>query len=56
MSSCVKETAMKLSRRDILAGIGGVSGGMILVGRALAVVEPSRAKRRWVGKLLLPKI
>lgn len=31
---------MGLSRRDLLVGIGGVSGGIILAGRAMAVVEP----------------
>jgi hypothetical protein len=32
----VKDIAMGLSRRDLLVGIGGVSGGMILAGRTLA--------------------
>jgi len=31
---------MSLSRRDLFAGIGCVGGGMILAGRALAVVDP----------------
>jgi hemerythrin-like domain-containing protein len=34
------EIAMGLSRRDLLAGISGIGGGMILAGRASAVVEP----------------
>jgi hemerythrin-like domain-containing protein len=40
----VKEIALGLSRRDLLVGIGGVSGGMILAGRALGVVEPEPSK------------
>jgi hemerythrin-like domain-containing protein len=36
---------MGLSRRDLLVGIGGVSGGMILADRALAVVEPELSEK-----------
>jgi len=42
---------MGLSRRDLLAGIGGVSGGMILAGRALAVVEPELSEEAMGGEV-----
>ena len=42
---------MGLSRRDLLAGIGGVSGGMILAGRALAVAEPESGKEAMGGEV-----
>lgn len=42
---------MELSRRDLLVGIGGVSGGMILAGRALAVVEPEPSKEVMGGEV-----
>jgi hemerythrin-like domain-containing protein len=46
-----KDIAMGLSRRDLLVGIGGVSGGMILAGRALAVVEPEPSKEVMGGEV-----
>ena len=42
---------MGLSRRDLLAGIGGVSGGMILAGKALGVVEPEPSKETMGGEV-----
>ena len=42
---------MGLSRRDLLVGIGGVSGGMILAGRALAVVEPEPSEEAMGGEV-----
>jgi hemerythrin-like domain-containing protein len=42
---------MGLSRRDLLAGIGGISGGMILAGRALAVVEPELSEEAMGGEV-----
>ncbi|MGA2069991.1 MAG: hemerythrin domain-containing protein [Sedimentisphaerales bacterium] len=42
---------MGFSRRDLLVGIGGVSGGMILTGRALAVVEPEPSKEAMGGEV-----
>ena len=42
---------MGLSRRDLLVGIGGVSGGMILAGRALAVVEPEPSEAAMGGEV-----
>jgi hemerythrin-like domain-containing protein len=47
----LKDIAMGLSRRDLLAGIGGVSGGMILAGRALAVVEPEPSEGAMGGEV-----
>jgi hemerythrin-like domain-containing protein len=46
-----KEIAMGLGRRDLLAGIGGVSCGMILTGRALAVVEPEPSEEIMGGEV-----
>jgi hemerythrin-like domain-containing protein len=42
---------MGLSRRDLLTGIGGISGGMILAGRALAVVEPEPSEEAMDGEV-----
>jgi len=47
---------MKLSRRNLLAGIGGVSGGIILSGcsdtnRALAVVTPEQSEEAKGGEV-----
>ena len=42
---------MGLSRRDLLVGIGGVSGGMILAGRALGVVEPEPSEKAMGGEV-----
>ena len=42
---------MGLSRRDLLVGIGGVSGGMILAGRALAIVEPKLSEEAMGGEV-----
>jgi hemerythrin-like domain-containing protein len=47
----VKEIAMRLSRRDLLSGIGGVSGGIILSGRVLAVVEPQPVAEAMGGEV-----
>ncbi len=47
----VKEITMGLSRRDLLVGIGGVSSGMILAGRALGVVEPEPSKEAMGGEV-----
>jgi hemerythrin-like domain-containing protein len=47
----VKDIAMGLSRRDLLVSIGGVSGGMILAGKALAVVEPEPSEEAMGGEV-----
>jgi hemerythrin-like domain-containing protein len=46
-----KEIAMGLNRRDLLVGIGGVSGGIILGGRALGAVEPEPSKEAMGGEV-----
>jgi len=42
---------MRLSRRDLLVGIGGVSGSMILAGRALGVGGPEPSKEVMGGEV-----
>jgi hemerythrin-like domain-containing protein len=42
---------MKLSRRNLLAGIGGVGGGIILTNRALAVVSPENSEEAKGGEV-----
>jgi hemerythrin-like domain-containing protein len=42
---------MELSRRNLLTGIGGAAGGMILAGRALAVVEPEPSETAMGGEV-----
>jgi hemerythrin-like domain-containing protein len=46
-----KENFMELSRRNMLIGIGGVAGGMILAGKAMAVVEPEPSEAAMGGEV-----
>ena len=47
----LSEIAMELSRRDLLVGIGGASGGMILAGREMGVVEPEPSEGVMSGEV-----
>ncbi len=42
---------MGLSRRDLLAGISGIGGGVILAGRVEAVVEPEPSEEEMGGEV-----